>query len=204
MFKIDTSSPVLVTGATGYVAGWLVGTCWSGRRRSAASATRQGLTRLNISMRSPRPRRAKSSISRRMSWKTVLRGHERLFHCFHTASPFTVNVKDPQELVDPAKLGTRNVLVGRRKRLRSNVSCLQVVARRSMATRRYRTNAQRRLYRGYLEYIVFIARQLFLLENGSGRSLENSRSAKSMGFGGGQPILGHGAGSEPQGDIGEF
>jgi len=30
---------------------------------------------------------------------------------FHTASPFTVSVKDPQkELVDPAQLGTRNVL----------------------------------------------------------------------------------------------
>ncbi|MCP4936059.1 MAG: NAD-dependent epimerase/dehydratase family protein, partial [bacterium] len=30
---------------------------------------------------------------------------------FHTASPFKVDVKDPQkELVDPAKLGTRNVL----------------------------------------------------------------------------------------------
>jgi dihydroflavonol-4-reductase len=30
---------------------------------------------------------------------------------FHTASPFFVNVQDPQkELVDPAKLGTRNVL----------------------------------------------------------------------------------------------
>lgn len=30
---------------------------------------------------------------------------------FHTASPFTINVKDPQkELVDPAQLGTRNVL----------------------------------------------------------------------------------------------
>ena len=30
---------------------------------------------------------------------------------FHTASPFTIDVKDPQkELVDPAVLGTRNVL----------------------------------------------------------------------------------------------
>ncbi len=30
---------------------------------------------------------------------------------FHTASPFALNVKDPQkDLVDPAKLGTRNVL----------------------------------------------------------------------------------------------
>lgn len=114
MTTIVRSAPVMVTGATGYVTGFLV-----------KALLKEGLT-VNAPLRDPdnfeklkhlnamaavapgEIRYFKSDLLDEGSCAKAMSGCELVFH---TASPFKVNVKDPQkELVDPAKLGTRNVL----------------------------------------------------------------------------------------------
>lgn len=114
MKTIDTKKPVLVTGATGYVAGWLV-----------KRLLEEGLT-VHAAVRDPENKEKlkyldalakaakgnikyfKSDLLKEGSYAEAMEGCELVFH---TASPFTMDVKDPQkELVEPAKLGTRNVL----------------------------------------------------------------------------------------------
>lgn len=104
----------MVTGATGYVAGWLV-----------KKLLDEGLT-VHATVRNPNNKEKlkflsqlaenskgsikffKSDLLTKGSYKEAMQDCELVFH---TASPFTVSVKDPQkELIDPAKLGTRNVL----------------------------------------------------------------------------------------------
>lgn len=111
---IDTTKPVLVTGATGYVAGRLVEKLLS-----------EGMT-VHAAVRSPENKEKtkyldglaetlpgsikyfKTDLLQDGSYDEAMQGCELVFH---TASPFTRNIKDPQkDLVDPAKKGTRNVL----------------------------------------------------------------------------------------------
>ncbi|MEQ9260823.1 MAG: NAD-dependent epimerase/dehydratase family protein [Roseovarius sp.] len=110
---IDTSAPVLVTGATGYVAGWIV------KGLLEAGATVHGAVR--------DPEAPKCAPLRKMA--EGLPGSLRLFAAdlltpgayaeamagcrvvIHTASPFTTSARNPQaELIAPAVEGTRNVL----------------------------------------------------------------------------------------------
>ncbi len=110
----DTSHPVLVTGATGYLAGWIV-------RR----LLEEGYT-VHAAVRDPDNQ---SKVGHLKAMDADLPGSLILFkadlleegsygpameNCrvvFHTASPFTLAIKDPQrDLVDPAVKGTRNVL----------------------------------------------------------------------------------------------
>jgi len=114
MITIDTKSPVLVTGATGYVAGWLIKelleagvTVHAAVRDPSKTEKHEHLDEIAA--------KAKGSIK---YFKADLLDEgsyaEAMDECsivFHTASPFIINVKNPQkELIDPAKLGTRNVL----------------------------------------------------------------------------------------------
>ncbi len=104
----------MVTGATGYIAGLLV-----------KKLLEEGLT-VHAPVRDPNnPEKLKylneiaaatpgeikyfkADLLDDGSYAEAMAGCELVFH---TASPFKVDVKDPQkELVDPAKLGTRNVL----------------------------------------------------------------------------------------------
>ncbi len=114
MTTIDRSAPVMVTGATGYVAGHLV-------RR----LLEEGLE-VHAPVRDPdNPDKLKylnaladnapgeiryfqADLLQEGSYADGMAGCQLVFH---TASPFTIDVTDPQsELVDPARLGTRNVL----------------------------------------------------------------------------------------------
>lgn len=114
MENIDKSKPVLVTGATGYVAGWIV-----------KKMLDEGLI-VHAAVRNPDN---KSKIAHLEKLAADSPGSIRFFkadlldegsyaeamdNCelvYHTASPFTLDVKDPQrELIDPALKGTRNVL----------------------------------------------------------------------------------------------
>lgn len=111
---IDKSKPVMVTGANGYVASWLVkklleeGINVNAVVRSASNEKK--ITHL-------KQLAAKSSGSLNFfegdlltpgSYKSAMEGCELVYH---TASPFTLDVKDPQkELIDPALNGTENVL----------------------------------------------------------------------------------------------
>lgn len=114
MTKIDKSRPVMVTGATGYVAGWIV-----------KKLLEEGL-KVHAPVRDPEnPRKLKylnriaenasrdityfkADLLEEGSYGEAMAGCELVYH---TASPFKVQVADPQrDLVDPALLGTRNVL----------------------------------------------------------------------------------------------
>lgn len=111
---IATDHPVLVTGATGYVAGWIV------KRLVEAGVT------VHAAVRDPQDAH---KIAHLKAMSDAGPGVVRIFAAdllqsgsyakamtgcavvLHTASPFTINVKDAQrELIDPALLGTRNVL----------------------------------------------------------------------------------------------
>jgi dihydroflavonol-4-reductase len=113
-YAIDTAAPVLVTGATGYVAGWIV-------KRLVES----GVT-VHAAVRAPHDA-AKVDHLRAIGEAgpgavKLFRGDlltpesyaEAMAGCtivFHTASPFATQVADPQrDLVEPALEGTRNVL----------------------------------------------------------------------------------------------
>ena len=114
MYQIDQNKPLLVTGATGYVAGWLV-----------KRLLEEGLT-VHAAVRNPDKKEKlqhlialaedlpgsikffKSDLLQEGSYAEAMQGCEVVFH---TASPFIVDVKDPQkELIDPAVKGTSNVL----------------------------------------------------------------------------------------------
>lgn len=114
MTTIDKTKPIMVTGATGYVAGVLV-----------KKLLEEGLT-IHAPVRDPNNKGKlkylnaiadsskgeikyfKADLLNEGSYAEAMEGCELVFH---TASPFTLNVKDPQkDLIDPAYLGTKNVL----------------------------------------------------------------------------------------------
>lgn len=110
----STNHPVLVTGATGFVAGWLV-----------KRLLEEGFT-VHAAVRDPSNQAKTAHLT---ALADQLPGQIKLFAAdllvegsygeamkdcavvFHTASPFTFKFSDPQrDLVDPAVKGTRNVL----------------------------------------------------------------------------------------------
>ncbi len=112
--NIDTSKPVLLTGATGYLAG-----------RIAERLLKDGLT-IHAPIRNPEnPEKTKylDALVRKStgtikyfkadllalgSYDEAMKGCELVIH---TASPFIIQTKNPQkDLVDPALKGTQNVL----------------------------------------------------------------------------------------------
>ncbi|NLR91984.1 NAD-dependent epimerase/dehydratase family protein [Flammeovirga agarivorans] len=114
MTLIDKTKPVMISGATGYVAGWIV-----------KKLLDEGLT-VHAPVRNPNnPEKLKylndlaanapgtikyfkADLLEQGSYKEAMEGCELVFH---TASPFIMNVKDAQkDLVDPALKGTMNVL----------------------------------------------------------------------------------------------
>ncbi len=114
MTTIDPQAPVLVTGATGYVAGRLVERLLQeGHTVHAAVRDPENQKKLQYlsGLAETLPgaiRYFKSDLLVPGSYAEAMAGCELVFH---TASPFTVNVRDPlKQLIEPAKLGTRNVL----------------------------------------------------------------------------------------------
>jgi len=111
---IDTSRPVLVTGATGYVAGWIVkglldagATVHAAVRDPGNAAKVAHLTALAESAPGTVTLFA-ADLNQPGSYADAMAGCGVVFH---TASPFTRDVEDPQrDLVDPAVDGTRDVL----------------------------------------------------------------------------------------------
>lgn len=112
--QYSTTKPVLVTGATGYVAGWLVkrlleeGFTVHAAVRDPDNKERVGhLTRMDETLPGTL-RLYKADLLEMGSYGAAMEGCETVFH---TASPFTSRITDPQrDLVDPALIGTRNVL----------------------------------------------------------------------------------------------
>lgn len=114
MKTIDKTKPVMVTGANGYVASWLV-----------KKLIEDGIT-VHAAVRNPNKKekyahldaiaeKAPGNIKyfaadllKEGSYAEAMEGCELVYH---TASPFTLDIKDPQkQLIDPALKGTANVL----------------------------------------------------------------------------------------------
>ncbi len=112
--QVDKNKPVLVTGATGYVAGWLV-----------KQLLEEGIT-VHAAVRNPDKKEKvahldelaakskgtikyfKADLLTEGAYKEAMAGCELVYH---TASPFILKYDDPQrDLVDPAVKGTQNVL----------------------------------------------------------------------------------------------
>ncbi|MGW1202618.1 NAD-dependent epimerase/dehydratase family protein [Streptomyces cyaneofuscatus] len=111
---VDMSAPVLVTGATGYVASWIVkGLLDAGVIVHAAVRDPNNTAKVEHLLKaadgSPGTLRLfASDLMREGSYKQAMQGCQTVIH---TASPFVRAVRDPQrDLVDPAVNGTRNVL----------------------------------------------------------------------------------------------
>ena len=114
MKEIAKNRPVMVTGATGYVAGWIVKKLLD-EGLTVHAAVRDTVNMEKLKHLNALAEQAPSSIAYFKadlladgSYAKAMDGCEVVFH---TASPFFMNVKDPQkELIEPAQLGTRNVL----------------------------------------------------------------------------------------------
>ena len=112
--QIDQSAPVMVTGATGYVAGWIIqrlleeGLTVHCTVRDPDNADKLKYLKALEEKHSGSLKFFKADLLDQGAYQDAMQGCEVVFH---TASPFVVAVKDPQkDLVDPAVKGTQNVL----------------------------------------------------------------------------------------------
>jgi len=114
MKKIDISKPVLVTGANGYVASWLVKqlledgiTVHAAVRDPSNEEKIAHLKELALKAKGD-IKFFKSDLLEKGSYEKAMQGCELIYH---TASPFISDYKDAQkELIEPAQSGTANVL----------------------------------------------------------------------------------------------
>ena len=108
------SKKVLVTGATGYVAAWLVKklleeghTVHAAVREPDNKNKTQHLDEIAANTKGE-IKYFKSDLLENGSYEEAMKDCEIVFH---TASPFSTDVKDPQkDLIEPAEQGTANVL----------------------------------------------------------------------------------------------
>ena len=114
MMQIDKTKPVLVTGANGYVASWLVkrlleeGITVHAAVRNKANEAKIKHLQEAAAASSGSIRFFDADLLSPGSYKEAMQDCELVYH---TASPFTTTVKDPQkELIEPAEQGTANVL----------------------------------------------------------------------------------------------
>lgn len=114
MTHINKEKPVLVTGATGYVAGWIVkklldeGFTVHASVRNPTDNDKLKYLNTLAQQASGTIKYFKADLLEAGSYDEAMEGCELVFH---TASPFINKVADPQrDLVDPALIGTKNVL----------------------------------------------------------------------------------------------
>ncbi|WP_432192866.1 NAD-dependent epimerase/dehydratase family protein [Streptomyces sp. bgisy027] len=111
---VDTTAPVLVTGATGYVAGWIVkGLLDAGVTVRAAVRDPRNTAKIQhlVDFAEKSPGAIEFFAADLLTEGSYTEAMAGCRIVFHTASPFTTQVDDPQrELVDPAVQGTRSVL----------------------------------------------------------------------------------------------
>ncbi len=115
MTQINKSKPVMVTGANGYVASWLVKKLLE-EGITVHAAVRDPENYEKIAHLNELAEKHKGTIKffasdllKTGSYKAAMEGCELVYH---TASPYTLDVKNPQkELIEPAVNGTENVLL---------------------------------------------------------------------------------------------
>lgn len=113
-FFMDKSKPVLVTGANGYVASWLVKTLLDDGL-TVHAAVRDSQNQKKIAHLVEAAQKGKGTLKLFSTDLLQVDSYQKAMEgcalVYHTASPFTTHFKDPQkELIDPAVLGTTHVL----------------------------------------------------------------------------------------------
>lgn len=110
----DPSQTVLVTGGSGYLAGWVIAEALNAGysvRTTLRSPSREAETREAIAKVSDHTDRlsfAIADLSKDAGWADAARGCK---YVLHVASPFpSTQPKDPDELIVPAREGTLRVL----------------------------------------------------------------------------------------------
>lgn len=114
MNKLNKDAPVLVTGATGFVAAWIVKKLLD-EGFTVHAAVRNPDNEEKLAHLNEMAAEAQGSIKYfkadlldEGSYAEAMQGCEVVFH---TASPFTLDVDNPvKELIEPAEKGTANVL----------------------------------------------------------------------------------------------
>ena len=113
-FKVDKKKKALVTGGTGFVAGWIIkqlveaGVNVHTTVRNPSDENKVG--HLNeLSKKGPgKVTLFQADLLESRSFNTAVEGCS---YVFHTASPFILKFDDPQrDLIDPALKGTQNIL----------------------------------------------------------------------------------------------
>jgi len=114
MKRIDKTKPVMVTGANGYVASWVVkrllddGITVHAAVRSPENDKKVGHLKDAAKKSKGEIKFFKADLLTPGAYREAMEGCELVYH---TASPFTTDVKNPQkELIEPAVHGTENVL----------------------------------------------------------------------------------------------
>lgn len=114
MFTIDRTLPVMISGATGYVAGHIVKRLLEAGvvvHAPVREPSRGEKVKYLNEVAAQTPGTIKYFQADLLDEGSYGEAMEGCGIVFHTASPFTTDVNDPQqELVDPAVLGTGNVL----------------------------------------------------------------------------------------------
>jgi nucleoside-diphosphate-sugar epimerase len=115
MTTIDKTRPVMVTGANGYVASWLVkqlleeGLTVHAAVRSPENDKKVGHLKKAAAQSNGTIKFFKADLLTPGAYRQAMEGCELIYH---TASPFSNEVDDPQkELIEPAVEGTANVLL---------------------------------------------------------------------------------------------
>jgi len=114
MTQIDKTKPVLVTGANGYVASWLVkklldeGITVHAAVRNPDNDKKIGHLKGAAANAPGTIKFFRADLLEPGAYTEAMQGCELVYH---TASPFTLDVKDPKkDLIEPAEQGTANVL----------------------------------------------------------------------------------------------
>jgi len=114
MAEIDNTAPVLVTGASGYIASWIVrfllegGYAVHGTVRDMRQGQKFGHLYEIAKKEKGSLRLFEADLLDDGAFRKAMEGCAVVIH---TASPFQLRVKDPKkDLVDPARKGTLNVL----------------------------------------------------------------------------------------------
>lgn len=111
---METKAPILVTGASGYVAGWIIKYLLEEGHTVHATVRDPNKESSTAHLKAIAEKASgtihffKADLLTPGAFKEAMVGCEIVMH---TASPFVLNVKDPvKDLLDPALNGTENVL----------------------------------------------------------------------------------------------
>ncbi len=114
MTAIDKTKPVMVTGANGYVASWLVkrlledGITVHAAVRNPDNEAKVGHLKKAADETKGTLKLFKADLLTKNAYVEAMKDCELVYH---TASPFVIDVKNPQkDLIEPAEQGTANVL----------------------------------------------------------------------------------------------